>query len=154
MTVSVAAMTLALHGDAVGGGAALAQATARGRIPHVINSGTPVEAEPMRALCEDDVAVGDTISASLHPARAAATRPRWWPKQLRATLRRAAPVTARDSALLRFVLVRATSDGAVVRKARGNFWVEVESTYRKAGKESVRCFGRLNGSLTRALRVH
>src|SRR6478672_9983435 len=145
--VIAVALILALHG--VGIRPALAQRMSQGTTSHVIKGGTSVEAEPTRPLCEDDVAVGDTITASLHPARARLSRPRWWPKQLLATLRRAAPVTARDSALVRFVLVRATSDGAAARDARGSFWVEVESEHGKAGKESVRCFTRLNGSLSR-----
>ena len=93
----------------------------------------------MRSLCVGGFPIGDTITAKLHPARVGLTRPKWWPRQFLVIFRLDTPVTVRDSALLRLVVIGATIDGVVVRGAQGNFWVDVESMHVKAGEHEVSC---------------
>jgi hypothetical protein len=130
-----------------------AQSIPRRPRTHVIKAGTAIQGELGRPLCEDSFAIGDTITAKLHPARAILSRPRWWPKQFVVILRRRAPVVAKEGALLRLAVVRATVEGVDVHDVEGSFSIEVESGHKKIGDPDVNCHVGVNGQLTKTLRM-
>ncbi len=114
--------------------------------PHVLKARTQIEAHLKRRFCEDSTPIGDTITAEFHPPHVLVSLPRWWPDQFDVVLRRLVPVTAADTALPAFAVVRATVDGVVVPNVKGTFRVDVESGTRE-------CYSILDGALTNQLRV-
>ena len=124
----------------------------QGAVPHVIKAGTNVLAAPLRPICSDNFAVGDTVSAKLYVGRAMVSMPKWWPKEFTVVLRRSAPVREALRIYPSLTLVRATVNGTVVKGARGDFGTDVETTYRDSGKPDVRCYREFDGVLKRNIR--
>ena len=115
-----------------------------------------VEGQLGRSICEDQLRLGDTVSATVVPARFAYDEPTTWPNQFDVLLRRDVPPKALRPGVIFLTAIRATIDGTTINGTIGEFRPDPEGVHYEHGRMEVDCFVRgatLVGGLTHRLIV-